>query len=337
MSDPLEGTIDVPKIGKVKKVYVILPAAAIGGYLLWGYWRARNAGDEEVVPVDPGFEGEVLPVVPGAISSGGGGLPGSAEPPNESQFGFHGTTNDQWSQYAANQLVRSATWEYTTIVTALGQFLANRPLTSAQRDIVQAAIAVAGYPPVGNHVIIPGGDTAVLVAPSGLSGSAVSDTAIALSWSPVAGASSYVVERSGASGVSANGTSATVSGLSPSTSYSFTVAAVSDSGQMGPKSSSVTVTTKAKTTTPTPSTPTPSTPAPAGKRYPTKWKTVKNGKGSSYSSIAAREKLNITGRELYDYQFTAQAGRPESTKAELRKRGADLIYADGSTVLPYPR
>jgi hypothetical protein len=78
-------------------------------------------------------------------------------------------------------------------------------------------------------------------------------------------------------------------------------------------------------------------PKPPANAYPKRWKSVRNGKGSSYSTIAAKYKLGISGRQLYDYQFSKEANRSAAAKATLRKRGPDLIYAAGTTVLPYPK
>lgn len=83
--------------------------------------------------------------------------------------------------------------------------------------------------------------------------------------------------------------------------------------------------------------PTTKTTKPTTKRYPKRWKSVINGPRSSYSSLAARYKLGISGTQLYQYQLTKDAGRPAATVAKLRKRGANLIYAAGTTTLPYPK
>ncbi|MFE7442123.1 chitinase [Streptomyces chartreusis] len=79
-------------------------------------------------------------------------------------------------------------------------------------------------------------------APTGLKTGAIAATSIALSWSPVAGATGYVVYRNGTKVQTATGTSATVGGLTPSTAYSFQVAAVNDAGESA-KSATVTATT----------------------------------------------------------------------------------------------
>lgn len=79
-------------------------------------------------------------------------------------------------------------------------------------------------------------------APTGLRTGAIAATSIALSWSPVTGATSYAVYRNGAKVQTVTGTSATVGGLSPSTAYGFQVAAVNDAGESA-KSATVTATT----------------------------------------------------------------------------------------------
>ncbi|MEU4906816.1 glycoside hydrolase family 18 protein [Streptomyces sp. NPDC022067] len=95
----------------------------------------------------------------------------------------------------------------------------------------------------------PGGDPGdpgdpVPAAPGGLSTGAVTSSSIALSWSPVTGATGYNVYRDGSKAQSVSGTSATVTGLSPSTSYRFEVTATNAAGE-SPRSSAVTGTTSA--------------------------------------------------------------------------------------------
>ncbi|MFD3932171.1 chitinase [Streptomyces sp. NPDC058614] len=81
-------------------------------------------------------------------------------------------------------------------------------------------------------------------APTGLTVGTVTSSTVALSWSPVTGATGYAVYRNGVKVQTATGTSTTVSGLTASTAYSFQVAAVNDAGE-SPKSATVTVTTTA--------------------------------------------------------------------------------------------
>lgn len=81
-------------------------------------------------------------------------------------------------------------------------------------------------------------------APTGLSTGTITSSSVALSWTAVTGATSYAVYRDGTKVQTATGTSATVTGLNPSTAYSFQVTAVNDAGESA-KSAAVTATTTA--------------------------------------------------------------------------------------------
>ncbi|GGX20181.1 chitinase [Streptomyces malachitofuscus] len=90
----------------------------------------------------------------------------------------------------------------------------------------------------------PGGETGQPPAPpTGLRAGTVTATSVALTWSPVAGATGYAVYRDGTKVQSVSGTSATVSGLSPDTAYAFQVAAVNEAGESA-RSATVTATTR---------------------------------------------------------------------------------------------
>ncbi|MFC7813510.1 chitinase [Streptomyces sp. NPDC057367] len=89
----------------------------------------------------------------------------------------------------------------------------------------------------------PGGETGQPpAAPEGLATGSVTSTSVALSWSPVPGATSYAVYRDGTRVRAVTGTSTTVTGLTPSTAYAFQVAAVNDAGESA-RSATVTATT----------------------------------------------------------------------------------------------
>jgi hypothetical protein len=244
--------VDVPKLGPVKKpvLFGILGggAALVG----WRYYKARqNAAAAVADPTstdgtfgDPG----AIPAVSGAYTGQQVGLPDGSTPPASSDYGFTGTTNSQWSQYVATQLSNSGTYDYATVLTDCGVYLLGRPLSSAQQQVIQAAIAVAGYPPEGSHPIIGGGDTAITVAPGGLTATSVTGTTATLSWSPVAGATHYRVYRKdlGLETVGeSNDPSWQARGLAAGKSYQFQVAAVTASGKNGPLSGFITVKTPA--------------------------------------------------------------------------------------------
>ncbi|MGW0627600.1 chitinase [Streptomyces sp. NPDC002758] len=94
-------------------------------------------------------------------------------------------------------------------------------------------------------LIGPGGEVGQPpAAPTGLKTGTVTSSSVALSWTAITGATSYAVYRDGAKVQTVSGTSATVSGLSPSTAYAFQVTASNDAGESA-KSATVTATTSA--------------------------------------------------------------------------------------------
>lgn len=240
----MTATIDVPGVGAMDRRVVIGVGVAFAGFLGWRYFRA-SSGDAAPAEVDPGYEdGGTIPAVDGATDWYGSGTSPTGDTTSSTPQAL--TTNAQWTQLATERLLAVDAASGPDIASALGNYLSGRPLSSAQQTIVNAAIAYAGYPPVGSHVIVPGGNTDITIAPSGLRVTGQSSSAITLSWSAVAGAQFYDVYRSGAASnaVRSGATSATIAGLQPNTSYAFQVAAVSSGGKAGPKSSSVSGRTK---------------------------------------------------------------------------------------------
>jgi poly(3-hydroxybutyrate) depolymerase len=84
-------------------------------------------------------------------------------------------------------------------------------------------------------------------APTGLSVTGTTNTSVSLSWNAVSGAASYNVYRNGTkvNTSAVTGTSYTDTGLTASTAYSYTVAAVDSSGTVGAQSAAVNATTTA--------------------------------------------------------------------------------------------
>lgn len=84
----------------------------------------------------------------------------------------------------------------------------------------------------------------VPATPAGLAVSSTTSSSVSLSWSTVSGATGYNVYQGGTKVQSVTGTSATVTGLTASTSYSFQVTATNSAGESA-KSTAVTGTTTA--------------------------------------------------------------------------------------------
>ncbi|MEU3146385.1 glycoside hydrolase family 18 protein [Streptomyces sp. NPDC006999] len=85
-------------------------------------------------------------------------------------------------------------------------------------------------------------DPTVPGTPSGLSVSGTTASTASLTWNSVSGATGYTLYRNGTKITAVTGTSATVTGLAASTSYSFQVAATNAAGE-SPRSTAVTART----------------------------------------------------------------------------------------------
>ena len=88
-----------------------------------------------------------------------------------------------------------------------------------------------------------GGGGTPPAAPTGLTVTGTTSSSVSLSWTAPSGpVTGYLVFKNGAQAASVTGTSATITGLAASTTYSFTVAASNSAGQ-SPQSSPVSATT----------------------------------------------------------------------------------------------
>src|SRR3989344_1636262 len=123
----------------------------------------------------------------------------------------------------------------------------NRALTASD---IQTLYAYTGGPP----------DTQAPTTPTNLTASAISSSQINLSWTQSTdniGVTGYRVYRGGTQVASPSTTSYSDTGLSPSTTYSYTVAAVDGAGNVSVQSTSASATTQAP---PPPDTQAPTTP-----------------------------------------------------------------------------
>src|SRR3989441_206922 len=101
-------------------------------------------------------------------------------------------------------------------------------------------------------------DTQAPSIPANLAATVVSSSQIDLSWSPATdnvGVTGYRVYRNGTLAASPTGTSVSITGLSASTTYSFTVSAFDAAGNVSTPSAALSVTTAAPSDTTAPTTP----------------------------------------------------------------------------------
>lgn len=242
----MEGTADVPGIGKVKKRYILIPAGIAGVYVAYRWYQASR-GEEEPAPGADGLYSS------GDLSEYG--LSTTGGPTNVS--GNTGSTvtdgtnpnaiddNAEWTQRAV-ELLGNAGYDSAVVYAALGEFLARQSLDKTEATIARAALAAAGQPPVnGPYSVIEAAAAtpeATLKAPTGLKVTSTSPTSVTLAWSPVTGAASYGIYRSGAgaNSVRSNDADGQIAGLQPNTSYQFQVVAIGSTGKASPKSSTVT-------------------------------------------------------------------------------------------------
>lgn len=238
--------VDVPKVGKMNKKILFPIIAVAAGFIGWKYYKSRTAV-AAAAPGDPGYvDPGTLPPVAGAVLPGGNY--GSGTSTNNQPSGDRPITNAQWTQLAVSQLTTGdGRWSASDILVALGNYLGGQPLSTTQQEIVRAARAAAGEPPEGYHVIVPGGNTPLKVAPTGVSATAT-PTAIKVSFAPVPGAVTYNVYRSnttnsGAPSGTGSNSPVDLVGLTPNTSYTVQVAGVTAAGAVGPKSTAIKVKT----------------------------------------------------------------------------------------------
>ena len=101
------------------------------------------------------------------------------------------------------------------------------------------AVNSAGSSPQSSPV----SHTTLAATPTGLVATAVGTTSATLSWATAAGASSYNVLENDSTVGSTSSTSFVVTGLAPSTSYSFSVTALNSTGVSSPPSAALRLTT----------------------------------------------------------------------------------------------
>lgn len=240
---PFDGTVDIPKVGKVKKLYLWVAIGGVGLFVGWRYYQAAKAPAATDVPAtgDVGAPVDASGVI-GAPASGNVQYAGTTTQSDASTI----ATNEQWTARAV-ELLSAAGIDPAKVYQALGDFLARRPLDNQEQQIVSSAIAAAGQPPVGGpYSIIPQVGPVSLTAPTGLKVVSTTTTTATVTFNAVPGAAFYYLYRDGIKDniSGSRDTKITASGLTRGTQYKLSVAAAATTGKLGPRSGTVTATTK---------------------------------------------------------------------------------------------
>lgn len=240
----MDGSVDLPAVGRVRKRYVLIPAAAAAAFVAYRWYSASRAAADQPAASDglytsPDMADYGLSTTggPTTVTGNTGSTVTDGTNPNAID------DNAEWTQKAVERL-GNAGYDSATVYAALGEFLARRSLDASEASIARSALAAAGQPPVGGPYSVIEAATTGTATPDTVTGLHVTKagtTYINLAWTPVTGVAEYAVSRSGAGNTTsrASGGSTTIYGLQPNTAYSFQVAGVGSTGKVGPKSTSV--------------------------------------------------------------------------------------------------
>jgi hypothetical protein len=252
----LEGTVDVPGAGKVKKRYILIPAGLAGVYVAWRWYQASQTDPSSDGGQSSGLYSSDDLSEYGASTTGGS----TTVTGNTGSTVTDGTTstvdtNAEWTRDATEQLANQG-YDGAAVTAALGEFLARHALDKTEASIANAAIAVSGQPPENRPWSVieeASTGTGTLPAPTNLRAwDTTTSTQIGFQWDAVPGALLYRIYRTdiGTEPVGDSiDTKAWAKGLSPNKSYSFYVVPVGTTGKQGGKSSVYTAKTKPVTLT----------------------------------------------------------------------------------------
>ncbi|MEU0398351.1 hypothetical protein ABZ208_37535 [Streptomyces sp. NPDC006208] len=255
MTEFLQGTADVPGLGKTKKVWIYGGLGVAGTYVAWRWYQASR--DEEPEPGADGFYSSTDQSELGLSTTGGptnvGGNSGNTSTDGTTPGSID--TNSEWTNEAA-ALLGNAGYDSAAVYAALGDFLARRALDKTEATIARAALAAAGQPPVNGPFSVieeAGTNTGTLPAPTNVrQWEKPTPTSIAIQWDAVTGASHYRIYRSDLGDEPIGDSFDTkfrANGLAANRSYTFFVRAVGSTSKIGGASNRITLRTVAATLT----------------------------------------------------------------------------------------
>jgi chitodextrinase len=176
--------------------------------------------------------------------------------------------------------------------------------------LYQSGVLVSGTPPTTTA------DTTPPTAPTNLASPSKTSTSVSLSWTASTdnvGVTGYNVYNGTTLATSVTTTSATVSGLTANTSYSFTVRAKDAAGNLSTASSALSVRTSASTDTTAPTAPTGLTASAV------------TSSSVTLSWTASTDNVGVTGYDVYN--GTTLAASVTTTSANLSGLAANTTYS----------
>jgi hypothetical protein len=254
-----DATVNVPMAGRVKKRYLMIPAGAALAFVAYRWYQSRqDAASADASTSDGTYSTPDLTDY--GQSTTGGQTTVTGNTGNVVTDGTNGlATNADWTNKAI-ELLTNQGYDGATVAAALGDFLAHLTLTKAEATIARAALAVAGQPPVGGPYSVKEeattGGSGTLAAPGHLRAwDKTTDTQVGMQWDQVHGAAHYRIYRSDLGDEPIGDSLDTMfraQGLTPNHTYHFYVRAMSTTGKLGSKSSTLTAKTAGvKLTAPT--------------------------------------------------------------------------------------
>lgn len=259
----MAGDITLPVVGSTSRRALLIGgvgAVAVMG-LLW--WRKRQtAAATPTVGADTtGDSGVYDPNAPvDSTDLSGGAYTGTT--------GISGgvtstpATDAQWTAQVMTALLGIV--DPTALSAALGKYITGQAVTGDEESLIDQAIAVGGYPPVGGPGGYPpairtqaaggqtppgggvtgGGDTGGLLTPTAPRASSITSTSVQLTTSAIPGATLYEWSDGHANHAHTSGPSYTWTHLAPKSTHRFSVQSVGPKSQPGAFSPETVVTTK---------------------------------------------------------------------------------------------
>ena len=141
-------TIKVPGLGPVKATYVYVGGALVVGIVGYAWWKNSQQQPTDFVGASPDDFG--VGDYDSPLGSSGGNSTGNYDSTDPEAI----DSNAKWTVFAVEKMAQLGYNDTASVTAALAKYLARKGLTEVEIGYVQAAIAVAGLPPVGGPYAI---------------------------------------------------------------------------------------------------------------------------------------------------------------------------------------